>query len=448
MKENHFRVPTFFEPRPYQYKALQALDGGIKRAYCVWHRRSGKDITFWNFVLKNAVDHIGMYAYILPTYTQGRKIIWDGIDGYGRRFLHHMPEELISRKNESDMKLYLQNGSIIQILGADAPDSLRGINPCGIVLSEFAFMRPDVWEVLQPILQENNGWAVFITTPNGRNHAFKMWQSAQKSSQWYTSLQSIDDTYHWDKKAIIDPLKLKQEIPGSIHQQAIEREYFCRFDVAQEGTFYSHILEILLHEGRIDTGIEYIPDTGVDTFWDLGIADKTAIWFTQCVGKNIHIIDHIEGSGQSLSTWLETVEKKEYSYGTHYFPHDIRIREFGSGVSREQLLREKNIPYKIVPKTSLEEGIHAAQSILPLCVFHAQKCATGLEALWNYRRAKDGAGNLRSVPEHDANSHSADAFRYLAVSFLGFMQKQKKSEATATPFSVQKPKINNRWSPL
>ena len=138
-------IPHLFTPRPYQIPLLQAMDSGtVKRACVVWHRRCGKDKTLWNYTVKKAVEKPGMYFYFLPTNVQGRKVIWDGMDSTGLKFLDHIPDELKKGVNGTDMKVELVNGSIIQVVGTDKYDSVRGTNPIGCVFSEYAFQDPRV----------------------------------------------------------------------------------------------------------------------------------------------------------------------------------------------------------------------------------------------------------------------------------------------------------------
>ena len=178
-------LPHNFKPRKYQLPFLKAWDSGIKRFILVWHRRSGKDKTVFANLVKKMFERVGTYFYFLPTYTQAKKVIWTGADKDGFRFLDHIPKELIKGEiNETEMRVELipppghTSGSIIQLVGADNIDRIVGTNPIGVVFSEYSLMKPKVWEYIRPILAENGGWAVFVFTPRGMNHAWNLLQDA------------------------------------------------------------------------------------------------------------------------------------------------------------------------------------------------------------------------------------------------------------------------------
>ena len=162
-----------YKPRDYQLPLIKSLETK-DRAMCLWHRRAGKDLTLWNILIKKAIETKGLQYYLLPTFTQAKRIIWDGITIDGLRFVDFIPNKIIKNTNGTEMKIEMINGSIIQLIGTDHYDAIRGTNPCGCVFSEFAFHNPMAWEVVKPILKVNKGWAVFNTTPNGKNHAYDM----------------------------------------------------------------------------------------------------------------------------------------------------------------------------------------------------------------------------------------------------------------------------------
>ena len=160
-------IPFNFTPREYQKPLINAMATGIKRAVCVWHRRAGKDKTAINYTIKEMLKRVGIYYYFLPTYQQGKKVIWDGIDGSGFKTMDHFPKEIIKKKNEAEMKIELKNGSLFQMVGTDNYDAIRGTNPVGCVFSEYSFQDPQVWDLIRPILRENGGWAIFVYCVTG-----------------------------------------------------------------------------------------------------------------------------------------------------------------------------------------------------------------------------------------------------------------------------------------
>src|SRR3990167_2019975 len=165
-------LPYMFTPRDYQLPVLKALDSGYKRAVAVWHRRSGKDKVFLNYLIKSMYKRVGAYYYFFPTYRQGRKVIWQGMDRSGMRFIDHIPKALRKRTHDQDMIIETKNGSLLQVIGTDNIDAVVGSNPVGCVFSEWSLQDPSAWDFIRPILAENGGWAVFNYTPRGKNHGW------------------------------------------------------------------------------------------------------------------------------------------------------------------------------------------------------------------------------------------------------------------------------------
>ena len=229
MVAHNITIPHAYYPRPYQVPVFQALNSGIKRIVSVWHRRAGKDKTFFNVMVDHSRRRKGNYFYYLPTYNQGRKILWDGKDKSGFPFLSHVPAAVIKNKNNTEMKIDLAWGSQIQVIGTDNYDAVMGTNPVGCVFSEYALQDPAAWDYISPILAENGGWALFNYTPRGRNHGWDMYQRALSSPKtWYVSLLTVDDTGAISKEALA--AELDRGMPEPIYRQ----EYYCSFDVGSE----------------------------------------------------------------------------------------------------------------------------------------------------------------------------------------------------------------------
>lgn len=239
---SNIELPYRFIPRDYQLPFLKALDKGIKRFILVWHRRSGKDKTVFSQLPKKMFERVGLYFYILPTYTQGNKVIWNGIDKDGFRFLDHIPKDIIKGEpNQTEMRVELVNGSILQVIGADNIDRIVGTNPIGVVLSEFSLMKSQVWDFLRPILAENGGWTVFVFTPRGMNHAWKLLQQAKENvKEWFWQILTVDDT-HAIPQEVID--QERKEMP----QDLFEQEYYCKF-IEGAGQFFKRIDDIKIEE--------------------------------------------------------------------------------------------------------------------------------------------------------------------------------------------------------
>lgn len=403
-------IPHNWSPRPYQLPLLRALDGGKKRAVAVWHRRAGKDQASINHTARMALQTKGVYWHMLPTAAQARKAVWDGIDKDGRRIIDQaFPPEIRVATRSNDMQIELVNGSIWQIVGSDNYDRLVGANPRGVVFSEYSLADPKAWNYIRPILAENGGWAIFIYTPRGKNHGYDLWKMAQGDADWFCQTLTIRDT------GVIADEYITKERSSGMSEAMIQQEYYCSFEAALEGAYYGALMDEALAQKRI-CSVPYDSAASVDTAWDLGVGDSTVIWFFQQVGKEIHVIDYYEASGEGFAHYAKILNAKPYAYGEHWAPHDIEVRELGTGRSRRETAQGHGINFRVVPKLSIEDGIQAARTLIPRCWFDAGKCDYGIEALKSYRKSyNDKMQSWSSTPVHDWSSHAADGFRYLSI---------------------------------
>lgn len=409
-------VPVDWAPRSYQKPLWRYLENGGKRAVAVWHRRAGKDATSLNHTVTQAVQRPGLYWHLLPTYNQGRKIVWDGRTKEGKPFLDAWPKELIVSANATDMKLELQNGSIWQVVGTDNVDRLVGANPIGCVFSEYSLQDPRAWDYIRPILAENGGWAVFIYTPRGRNHGHALFEMAKNNPDWFCESLSVEDTKVLTEKVIND------ERLAGMPEEMIQQEFFCSFDAGLVGAYYSQQMAYLLAEKRL-TKVPYDPLLEVHTAWDIGVGDSTAIGFVQIYGEEIRMIDYYENSGEGLIHYAKVLRDKPYLYGKHYGPHDLAVREFISGKSRIEVAAAVGIKFTLVPRASVEDGIEAVRNMLMRTYWDNDKCGRWIEAMRQYKKQWDDKRRVfSSMPVHDWTSHPADMIRTLA---MGLNTKKK-----------------------
>jgi len=416
----NIKLPHNFIPRVYQLPLFRALESGKKRMVCLWHRRSGKDITSLNLTIQQMVHNVGVYFYIFPTYNQARKVIWDSLTHEGRRLLDYFPKELIENINHSEMKIRLLNGSLFQLVGSDNYDALMGTNPKGVVFSEYALQNPKAYEYIKPILTANKGWAIFISTPRGKNHFYELWTMALKNRDWFCEKVTIDDSKFISKEDI------EKDIQEGMSEETANQEYFCSFSKGVEGTYYGKLVNKCYFSGRISK-VPYDPACCVDTFWDLGFGDSTAIIFVQQVGKEIHIIDCYENSGEGLSHYAKILQEKKYIYGSHFGPHDIEAGSLYWGKSLKSYAKDLGINFITIPRQSIEYGIECARSIFSYCWFDEDRCARLIKCLENYHKNyNDKMGCYSNTPCHDWSSHFADSFRYMATAKRGRLQQQTK----------------------
>jgi len=425
-------IPQNYKPRPYQMGLWDAMiNNKKKRAIYVWHRRAGKDLLALNRILYSAMfEAVGTYWHIFPSYAQGAKSVWQETNSEGRKYIDYIPQELIAKKNEKELKITLKNGSIYQIVGSDNPDSLRGAGIKGAVFSEYAEQDPRAWGTIQPMLLENNGWAMFNFTPKGQNHAYELYKMAQKMPEvWHSEIKTAEETGVFTVEQL-------EQVKAEILSEGktldfFNQEFLCSFNNPIEGAYYSKIIDDIDKQGRIGN-YPHNPALPVYTFWDLGVGDATTIWFAQFIGNEVRIIDYIEDNNRGMNTYIKEVKDKLYIYEQHYAPHDIQIREFTNGKSRLETALELGLRFMIAPKLSIEDGIDAVRAILPKCFFNEATTRRGLLTIKNYKKEFDNKNNtFKLQPKHDWASHGADAFRYLAVSYRENIGQTKQRWDTA-----------------
>lgn len=320
---------------------------------------------------------------------------------------------------ENELRVELVNGASIRLYGADNPDALRGPYLDGVVLDEFAQMKPDVWSsVIRPQLADRNGWATFIGTPKGKNEFWKLYDNAVKKPElgWFHKMLKASESGLIPPKEL-DSLKLEYaERPDEYAQ-----EFECEFEAAIQGAFYANEMRVMLAEKRIGP-LEINKDVRVHTAWDLGVSDSTAIWFVQAVGRERRLVDYYEGSGVGLDHYVQVLHDKrmehKWTYGDHYFPHDVGVREFTSGKSRIDTLAGYGIEAIRVGQHNVLDGINVTRRMLGRVYIDENRCARGIEALRQYRREYDDRlKDWKKNPLHDWTSHGADALRTFAVGF-------------------------------
>ena len=229
-------IPYNFKPREYQRGLYNCLAQGYTRGIAVMHRRAGKDKVCINIMAREAFKRVGSYFYILPYYTQARRIVWEGLDKDGFRLIDHFPKQLITRKDNQQMTLELANGSFVRFLGSDNIDSIVGTNPVGVIFSEFSLHKVDAWNYLRPILIENGGWALFNGTPRGKNHMYRLLEAAKQDPNWYWDVKTIDDT------GVMTAEQVEQEIQTGMPRALALQEFYCSFDAAMVGSYYGEAI--------------------------------------------------------------------------------------------------------------------------------------------------------------------------------------------------------------
>ena len=358
-----------------------------------------------------ALRKVGVYFYIFPTYSQARKVIWDSITNTGEKFLDFIPQELIAATNSTEMKITLTNGSLIQLVGSDNFDSLVGTNPQGCVFSEYALQDPRAYQFIRPILTANQGWAMFVTTPRGKNHAYELYQIASHSPDWFCYKLTVEDTHHI---SMADIEMERRE--GILSDDMILQEYYCDFSLGVEGSYYAKYIDRMRLNGQIGN-VPWEPGFKVNTAWDIGVRDNTSIIFYQVIGMTVRIIDFYEKSKEGLEHYTKMLQTKPYQYGVHIAPHDIAVKEFGSGQTRIEKARQLGVQFTLANNVSIYDGIESVRSAFGKIWIDERNCALLIKALENYRQEFDVKKRIyKSTALHDWSSHACDSMRYLCVS--------------------------------
>jgi hypothetical protein len=395
------------------YKPREQFKQYHKRAQrwsaIVAHRRAGKTVATVNDLIKRALECPLVeprFAYIAPYYVQAKDIAW----AYLKRFAAPIIDAAGGAMNESELRITLPNGASIRLYGAENGDRLRGLYLDGVVLDEFADFPPSLWgEVLRPALSDRKGWATFIGTPKGRNAFYDLWVRSQTDPEWFSLILKASETGILDSKEL-------QSAKSEMTAEQFAQEYEGSFEAAIQGAYYADQLGKAESDGRI-CSVPHEVRSSVVTAWDLGMGDHTAIWFAQRVGREIRLIDYYESFGAGLDHYVKVLKDKDYTYDYHILPHDVEVRELGTGVSRLEVLSSLGLrSVTVAKKMNIDDGINAVRTLLPRCWIDRKKCATGIEALRQYRADYDEKRKVFSgKPRHDWCSHAADSLRYLAI---------------------------------
>jgi hypothetical protein len=403
-------VPTYVS-RP----AFQPLHQRSQRwAIAVAHRRAGKTVACVNELIDQArrcpLDN-PRYAYLAPQLNQAKDIAWQ----YLKQYSNYLG---CVRANESELWIEFPRkradgsdagAARVRIYGADNPDRLRGLYLDGAVLDEFGDMDPTTWtRVIRPALSDRKGWAVFIGTPKGKNAFHALWLNAEADKRWLTLSLKASATGLLDSQELADARRMMSE-------DEYAQEYECSFEAAVRGAYYAKEMSEAEEAGRIGA-VPYDPRLPVHTAWDLGMADSTVVWFLQVHGQETRVIDVLKGEGVGLDWYARELQQRKWLWGNHYLPHDVEVRELGTGKSRKEVLEGLGIRVTVCPNIPVADGIQAVRMMLATCWFDKAKCKDGFEALRMYRRDFDEKRQeFRVNPLHDWTSHYADAFRYFAV---------------------------------
>lgn len=388
-------------------RAFVSFHNRKERFAClVFHRRAGKTVAAVNDLTRDCLTcerPNPRVAYIAPYYRQAKAVAWDYVKQYAS-------DVQGAKMNESELRVDFPTGGRFQLFGADNYDAMRGMYFDAVVLDEPADFPANAWPtVIRPTLADRNGRATFIGTPKGKNEFWEIYEHARKDDAWFSQIMRASESGLLSQAELDDALKI-------MGRDRYDQEFECSWEAAIQGAYYGR--EMKEAAARIGK-VPYDPGLKVITSWDLGVGDSTAIWFVQYNGVEKRVIDYYEGSGVGLDHYVSVLQGKGYVYGGHVLPHDVNVRELGTGKSRLETLRNLGLTdITVAPQLPVDDGIQAVRTFIATAWFDEAKCSRGIEALRQYRRDYDEKGRtFRSRPLHDWTSHAADSLRYMAVGY-------------------------------
>jgi len=439
----------------------------------VLHRRAGKTTAIVNHHIRAGIDdareerrllHLmpglsrrelddllrnRFYGHVLPTYKQAELVAWTRIAKY---YAATIPGVGF---NEAKLRITFpetRHGQAqFQLFGADNPDSLRGAPFSGISFDEYSQMDPGIFgEVISKSLADHLGWAVFAGTIKGKNHLYRTWEVSKDDPAWFALWQDVDRSLETEEGATIKMIRQAMAddraliAKGLMTQDEYDQEWFLSPTAAIKGAWFGKEMAQATVDGRI-TRVPYDPALPVDTDWDLGVDDQTVIWFSQSLkSREVRLIDYYAMNGEGLGHYVQVLRgdtpagmkdedyrhRARYVYGKHWAPHDIAVRELGTGKSRLETAAALGLKFEDpsnIPKLELADGINAARLLIGRCWFDEQRCAHGIEALRNYQKTwNERLQQFTGVPVHNWASHGADAFRGLASRHRPPVEKKER----------------------
>lgn len=365
---------------------------------------------------------------MLPEYSQARKAIWDAVNPHTgkRRIDEAFPPELRRATRAQEMQIEFINGSTWQVVGSDRFDSLVGSTPAGIVYSEWALANPNARAYLRPILAENGGWQIFITTPRGRNHALTTLNAARKDQDAFAQILDATETGIFTSAQLEKELATYcSEFGDDYGKSKFEQEYLCSFDAANLGAILARQIGIAEKHGRIRPDVELDPmGSPIEISADIGRRDSSTWWFWQpCLG-GYRVVDYDGGWGIDAEEWCDRLKKKLLRYelsgkrnplGKIWLPHDARAKTFAAKRSAVEIFVEAFGADRvaITPNSKQADRVNAARVLIPRIEFNSERCEKGLDGLrsWSYEY-NDETKTFSSDPMHDWASHDGDGFSY------------------------------------
>jgi phage terminase large subunit len=449
------KLPAYgWSPRDDQKKAWEAIERGKKTIVLAWHRRMGKDSLALNATCIRAIQRVGSYFYCLPEYGSARKALWEGMDpATGRtRIDDAFPPEIIEKKDNQAMSLKLKNGSNIQLVGSDAYNSLMGSGIVGLVMSEAALADPAAFGFFRPMLLQSKGWSIHISSTRGKNHFYDRFNANKNNPDAFVQLLSAYDTEVFTREELAQERRdMIAEYGATVGNALFAQEYLSSWDAAIVGAVWGAEVAKLREDNRLGLAA-WDPRFPVQTSWDIGMGDETCVLFWQSIGSQERLIDHYSANDSGIEHFAKVLAGKPYMYSKHYAPHDISVREWGTGASRIQTAKNFGVNFTRIPQTDKQLQYSLGARLMGRTIIHQdtaldasledkdhtkqQSCTPVLELLSLYRFGYDKTRKVVTAQAiHDFTSHCADAFMTYAIAKAG----AQTYNAAPTVQSFEKP---------
>jgi phage terminase large subunit len=400
-------------PRHYQNDALTAFNGGLRRQIHIWHRRAGKDNFGLNLARKEIEREPGNYWHLFPLQTQAKKAIWEGLDGEGRRIIDHIfPQAMRVSTLQQDMMIKFKSGSTWQMAGSDRYNSLVGSNVRGVVFSEWALCNPVSWDYIRPILRENNGWVMFITTYRGKNHAYQMYENLKDHPDWFCTKLTVNDTRREDGSPVLSAADIEADRIEGMSEALIQQEYYCSPEASHAGAYYGRAM-FELNASKRRGAFGYNPRLPLYAAFDRSTPSMLACVLVQPEG-NMH---NVIGS----RVFDNMTVQESFSELSDLYPFTKKISKaiMPPGANLENIA-VPGVSFEIAPTEPLLEGIDIVRNSIPMTRIDVQiqpwaeegNNIDFINSLQGYRAETDPKNKdmFKKLPEFVPEIYLANAF--------------------------------------
>lgn len=364
--------------RPMQQEAYDQFEKGIRRFGLFWHRRAGKDVFGMSVARNQMVERVGSYVHFFPKHVHAKRALWRGIDPRkGAKFIDIAFGDIEADRNNQDMMIEATNGSTWTLLGSDNYDSnVIGGNVVGAVFSEWALCNPKAWDYIRPIIRENNGWVMFITTFRGRNHAWQMYEKLQHNPNWYIDLRTVEQTSELDGSRIITDDDVEQDRLDGMPESLIQQEYYCNPEAIAEGAIYGKQVERLRKDKSRHRAV-WNPNKPVYAVWNFDLPIFASCIYVQ-PGTTPAVLDARIWDNVTLGEAVAECYRQPFPVQKHLISN------------RHQELVTQLADLDVYPDILQHSGqfieTSASAAFLNTCVISGENCETLLDALGGYVR--------------------------------------------------------------